>query len=63
MSVRYEPRMARMKISHIMRKYNVTEIEARLLRAGNDVQSVPKQVKKVEKRISKLKLNNKEVHE
>ncbi len=73
MSVQYEPRMKRMKISHIMRKYKVTEIEARSLRAGRNIKSIPVRTEKSKKpvpaRIEKLeksKLNNnndKEVQE
>jgi len=37
MNIKYDPRMKKMKISHIMRVYKVTYDEAQLLRAGNDL--------------------------
>lgn len=56
MKIKYDPRMKRMKISHIMREYNVPEADAIVLRGGgaavqveNTKKSLPKEKADVSK--------------
>jgi len=42
MKIKFNHRMLRMKISHIMRKYEVTNEQAKELRSGNDIETTTK---------------------
>jgi len=44
-NIKHNPRMKRMKLSHIMREYDVTQKEAAMLRGGQDLkEAAPKKV-------------------